>query len=114
MLKQYNAKSTFFMNGMNFGDATQAPYPDVMRRMYSEGHQLASHTWSHADLNTLDSAGRRSQMAQLEALLKTNFGFIPTYMRPPYGNCNSDCLADMAALGYHVILWNIGECLARV
>lgn len=46
-------------------------------------------------------------MAQLEGLLNNIFGWIPTYMRPPYGDCGGACQADMAALGYHVIMWNI-------
>jgi peptidoglycan/xylan/chitin deacetylase (PgdA/CDA1 family) len=33
--------------------------------------QIASHTWSHADLDTLDADGIKSEMTQLEAALKT-------------------------------------------
>jgi peptidoglycan/xylan/chitin deacetylase (PgdA/CDA1 family) len=75
--------------------------------MVSEGHQIASHTYQHADLDSLDTAGRQQQMGLVEGLLKNIFGYFPTYMRPPYGNCGAACQADMAALGYHVIMWNI-------
>jgi peptidoglycan/xylan/chitin deacetylase (PgdA/CDA1 family) len=100
-------KSTFFINGNNYVDASQAPYPDIFRRMVAEGHQIASHTYQHQDLNALDTAGRQSQMTLNEQMFANILGYFPTYMRPPYGNCNGACLADMAALGYHVITWSI-------
>jgi hypothetical protein len=46
-------------------------------------------------------------MAGVEEITRDIFGTIPTYMRPPFGKCNAACQADMSALGYHVITWNI-------
>lgn len=40
MLQEYGAKATFFM----VGEGSQA-YPDTIRRMRSEGHQVGSHTY---------------------------------------------------------------------
>ncbi|KAH8892816.1 glycoside hydrolase/deacetylase [Thozetella sp. PMI_491] len=106
-LSQAGIKSTFFINGANYGDTASAPYPDILRRMVSDGHQIGSHTWSHADLNAIDTNTRRTEMAKIEGLTKSIFGWIPTYMRPPYGNCDGPCQQDMADLGYHVIIWNV-------
>lgn len=79
-----------------------------MRRIVAKGHQVASHTFQHTDLDTLDTNGRRQQIASnKEALHDILGGVFPTYMRPPYGNCNGACLGDMAALGYHIVLWNV-------
>lgn len=36
--------------------------------------QIASHTWSHADLDSLDAAGVKSQMTQLEVALEKAIG----------------------------------------
>lgn len=107
LLDRYGAKVTFFVNGDNFGKIREAPYPDMLWRMVHAGHQIGSHTWNHADLNAISSDDRRSQMASIEQLTAEMFGAIPTYMRPPYGNCNAACLADLSALGYHVIGWNV-------
>lgn len=107
LLARYGAKSTFFLNGLNFGDIRQAPNPDVVRRMVAEGHQVGSHTYQHADLNAIDSNARRQQMGLQEEAIRDILGFFPTYMRPPYGNCDGACLADMNALGYHVINWSL-------
>ncbi|GKT89873.1 chitin deacetylase [Colletotrichum tofieldiae] len=72
LLKKYNATATFMITGNNNakGEIDNATFPWVStikyavcftlplvsrltlndRRMYADGHQIASHTWSHADL----------------------------------------------------------------
>ena len=57
--------------------------------MYDGDHQLASHTWSHADLCNITSAQRKDEMYKNEMALRNIVGVIPTYMRPPYSSCNA-------------------------
>lgn len=75
--------------------------------MYSEGHQIASHTWSHADLSTLTTAQRQHEMYANEMALRNILGFFPTYMRPPYSSCTGACESDMAKMGYHVTYFDL-------
>ena len=42
-----DVKATFFVSGYR-----AANYPETLKRMVSEGHQLASHTQNHENLNT--------------------------------------------------------------
>ncbi len=90
--------------------------------MYSEGQQVASHTWSHADLCNITSEQRRNEMYKNEMALRNILGVIPTYMRPPYSDCTAGrfprflprismhadndtecgCEADLQELGYHI------------
>lgn len=67
VLSSYNAKATFFITGINNGkgaiDTTPA-WNAVIHKMYAAGHQLASHTWSHADLSTLTEDRRRNEMVR--------------------------------------------------
>ncbi|RPA72947.1 glycoside hydrolase/deacetylase [Ascobolus immersus RN42] len=111
MLKEYNAKATFFITGINLGkgsiDDEATGYPAIIRRMVADGHQIASHTWSHADLSTLDEATRRSEMIKLEMALRNILGYIPTYMRPPYSSCNAACQATLTTLGYHITYFDL-------
>ena len=48
VLEAYNTKATFFITGNNNGkkpiDDQDSPWPDLLRRMYESGHQLASHS----------------------------------------------------------------------
>lgn len=106
ILKQYNFKATFFITGNNLHkgaiDVT-TPYPTIIKRMIAEGHQVASHTWSHYDLSLLTTAQRVQQMVKNERAIANIIGRYPTYMRPPYSSCSqeSGCWNDMATLGYH-------------
>ncbi|RJE26488.1 chitin deacetylase [Aspergillus sclerotialis] len=110
MLASYGVRATFFIVGNNGNNGVidqVAQWTSDIQRMNSEGHQVASHTYTHPDLMTLTSAARRDQMYQNEQALFNVFGKIPTYMRPPYLAFNGDCAADMTALGYHVISTNL-------
>lgn len=111
ILDKYHAKATFFITGVNSGkgqiDDFTHPWGSLIQRMHYSGHQLASHTWSHQDLNAVTPTQRRDQMLKNEAALRNIMGAIPTYMRPPYSKCNETCLKDMAQLGYHIISFNM-------
>ena len=112
LLKQYGFRATFFITGNNNGkgaiDVT-APYPSLIRRMIADGHQVASHTWSHYSLDQISSDMRKDQMVKNERAIANLIGKYPTYMRPPYSQCSSasGCQADMQALGYHRILFDL-------
>lgn len=106
VLTQYNVAATFFLIGQ--ACVSTPANTATVRRMQSLGvHQICSHTYTHPDLNTLNSSERYSQMQRTDAVLQNILGVSPTYMRPPYGNCDAGCLADMAALRFHVIVWDI-------
>ncbi|CAF3470990.1 unnamed protein product [Fusarium graminearum] len=113
LLDSKNVKATFFVAGNNRAkghmDDSSNPWPAVMRRMHTAGHHIASHTWTHRNLNTVNSTIRTSEMIYNEMAFRNLFGWIPTYMRPPYLECNagSGCLAEMSRLGYHVVDQNV-------
>ncbi len=110
VLDEYGAKATFFINGENWSSGISdpsTPWPDILKRMDKAGHQIGSHTWSHADLSLADSATRQAQVHQLEAALFDVIGKAPTYLRPPYASCDSDCLEETAQMGYHVVNFDV-------
>ncbi|KAJ4509413.1 hypothetical protein HRR83_006409 [Exophiala dermatitidis] len=111
LLKEANAHATFFVSGNNNGKGAidQTPrWTDAIKRMAEEGHQIASHGWSHADLDRTPSDGRKLEMVKNERALSNILNKYPTYMRPPYLRCNNEtgCLRDMRALGYHVVSYS--------
>ncbi|KAK6529408.1 hypothetical protein TWF281_008584 [Arthrobotrys megalospora] len=111
ILKDSGAKATFFITGSNLAkgsiDDPALPWASLIRRMYREGHQIAAHTWTHPDLETLSESSRRREMYRLELAFSKILGKIPTYMRPPYSSCEDSCLATMKILGYHVIYFDL-------
>jgi peptidoglycan/xylan/chitin deacetylase (PgdA/CDA1 family) len=112
ILKSYGFHATFFITGNNNGKGeidTTAPYPDLIQRMIAEGHQVASHTWSHYSLSNISHELRIEQMVKNEMAFNNIIGMWPTYMRPPYSDCTeeSGCWADLQALGYHRVYFDL-------
>ncbi|KAF2473248.1 glycoside hydrolase/deacetylase [Lindgomyces ingoldianus] len=113
IFKSYNARATFFITGNNINkgeiDLASTGFPAVIQRMHTDGHQIASHTWTHLDLSAITAVDRKNQMYKNEMALRNILGFFPTYMRPPYSSCTSasGCESDLANLGYHVIYFDV-------
>ena len=53
-------KATFFVSGYR-----AANYPETLKRIVDEGHQLANHTYNHANLNTLSAAKVRKEISSV-------------------------------------------------
>lgn len=66
ILKKKGVKATFFMNGNNYGNI--ANYATLVKRAHKDGHQLASHTYSHKDLATLSKSAVTKEMTQRKSL----------------------------------------------
>ncbi|KAI4687419.1 hypothetical protein J4E81_008270 [Alternaria sp. BMP 2799] len=111
--KAAGAKATFFVTGVNINkgaiDDTSKPWAATIKRMIAEGHQVASHTWSHQDLSAITSQQRYDQMVRNEMAFANIMGKFPTYMRPPYSSCTaaSGCQKDLADLGYVVSYFDL-------
>lgn len=112
-LARYKVNATFFITGNNGGkgriDDPSTPWPNILKSMYAAGHQLASHTWTHEDLTQLPANQVQNQVIYNEMAFRNIFGFVPTYIRPPYGFCagSSGCLDFLNSMGYHVIIWDV-------
>ncbi|KAL4963290.1 chitin deacetylase [Aspergillus stella-maris] len=98
ILSQYGARATFFV----LGDAA-ASNPGILTRIRNEGHQVASHTYTHPSLASLGDAGIRSEMTQLDNVIRPALGVVPSYMRPPYLETSPAMLQTMANMNYRVI-----------
>ncbi len=98
-LKKHGAKATFFLVG------TQVQkYPEVVRDIRNDGHQLANHSWNHDDLTMLGSTAAAEDIARTNRLISDISGVTPAIMRPPYGATNS---AVIDAVGMPEILWSV-------
>lgn len=84
-----DVKATFFVSGYR-----AANYPETLKRMVSEGHQLASHTQNHENLNTLSAAKIADEISRTQDYTTAAGGDNPAYIRPPYGNANKTVRAQ--------------------
>ena len=73
-----NVKATFFINAYKTGDITVEPYKSVLQRMYSSGHHIASHTYDHFDLATLNVDEVWAQMYKNDVAIKQVIGKRPS------------------------------------
>ncbi|ROT38089.1 glycoside hydrolase/deacetylase [Sodiomyces alkalinus F11] len=109
LLDDLDVKATFFVQGSRINrprfDDESTQWPAVLRRMHDAGHHIASHTWTHRNLNQVDSDIQRSEIIHNEMAFRNVFGWIPTYFRAPFLECSvaSGCQGLMNALGYHLI-----------
>ncbi|KAJ3509346.1 hypothetical protein NLJ89_g5267 [Agrocybe chaxingu] len=103
-LNSAGVKATFFMCGRFYGCIYD--YADVVKKAYESGHQIASHTWSHADLTGQSASGVQNEVSRLETALKKILGIKPKWLRPPYGSQNANMLSTLRGLNYKVVTWN--------
>ncbi|PNY28719.1 Peptidoglycan-N-acetylglucosamine deacetylase [Tolypocladium capitatum] len=111
LLSRYDAKATFFVTGRNLGKGAinddGLPWAALIRRMVRDGHQVASHTWSHQRLTELTYPKFLNQMLFNEIALADVLGYFPTYMRPPYSASSAQTDGWLGELGYHVTYFNL-------
>lgn len=103
MLKQRNIKATFFVIGKS-----AKMYPQIVRRIIEEGHEIGNHTWTHASLTTRSDAQIRSELKMSEDALVEAAGYRPHLIRPPYGAVSTRIKEFMySEFGYSTIMWSV-------
>lgn len=101
---RYDVLVTFFFLGANLEfDATNR---QAAQLAFEQGHQVASHAWSHTDLTTLSADGVREELEKTSDVLQNVTGHRPRYMRPPYGTVNDVVTAVITEEGYKSVLWS--------
>jgi peptidoglycan/xylan/chitin deacetylase (PgdA/CDA1 family) len=108
LLKKKGVKATFFINGDNVSDIRNSSIRSIIKRMYNEGHNVLSHTWSHKDLTKVSDTKFRSELKLLEDQIYDIIGKRPKAIRPPYGSNNSKVINNLKYFGYsYGILWHV-------
>lgn len=103
MLKARGIKATFFLIGQN-----AAEYPDIVKRIAAEGHELGNHSWSHPQLTKLSPDALRDQIAKTADAINAATGHPPTVMRPPYGATTPYITQWLyKEFGTKVIMWSV-------
>lgn len=98
-LEQYHVPATFMVVGKQIASHTAE-----LKREAANGHDIASHTWDHADLTALSTAGIQSEVDRTQAAVMNVLGKQPFMLRPPYGAYNQTVLQTV---NMPLILWSI-------
>jgi len=98
ILKQYNAKATFFCIGDNV-----CKHPDIFEQVKNDDHAIGNHTFNHLKGWDTDDKIYLDNFLQADKLLDTKL------FRPPYGRMKKSQLKLLqeAKPGVQAIMWNI-------
>lgn len=116
ILRIYNIKATFFVLAQN-----AKKYPEIMRRMKEDGHIIANHSYSHANLSShlysqYNDMLLREVVESDKVISKYMSDAFPRYFRAPYGAwtaTHADKLNRIASVRDYIgpVFWSVGGSL---
>ena len=100
-LQTSNVKATFFVLGQNLLSSSSKT---TLKNMVAQGHNIASHSYTHPDLTKLTSSQVTLELKQTDDLIRSIVGFSPKYFRPPYLAYNYYVDQVVKSFGYTTIM----------
>ncbi len=101
-LDKYDAKATFFMLSNNVKNN-----PDIARKVADEGHEVANHSISHANLKAVNKKQAKNEVKESAKVIEDVTGVKPKSFRPPYGNYTDDVMDFAVESNQTIILWSV-------
>ncbi|KOU70976.1 bi-functional transferase/deacetylase [Streptomyces sp. MMG1533] len=81
VLKKHHAHAVFFVTG-----TMTSRYPDLVRRMVAEGHEVGLHTFNHPDLSLQSKKRIDWELSQNQLAITGAAGIRTSLFRPPYSS----------------------------
>ncbi|MFJ4789025.1 glycosyltransferase [Streptomyces sp. NPDC088794] len=81
VLKKHHAHAVFFVTG-----TMTSRYPELVRRMIAEGHEVGLHTFNHPDLSFQSKKRIDWELSQNQLALAGAAGIRSSIFRPPYSS----------------------------
>lgn len=103
LLKQYNARATFFCIGRNIQQ-----HPQILKEIIANGHTVGNHTYTHAkSFGFFGFYKVRSELQKTSALVKQITGLDMKFFRPCFGVTNPNIARSVKTLNLHSIGWSV-------
>ncbi|MGE7093705.1 polysaccharide deacetylase family protein [Lysinibacillus sp. NPDC048646] len=99
LLAKYDAKATFFVVGQN-----AEKNPEVVLRMYEEGHEIANHTYTHPLKTNVPNLIK--EIEQTHETIYSISGYSPILFRPVEGQYTDAMIDAIVKEGYKVVMWS--------
>lgn len=99
ILEKYDAKATFFVVGQH-----AEKNPEVILRMYEDGHELANHTYTHPIRSSV-----KKILKEIELTNDTIFsitGYSPVLFRPVEGQYTDALVNAVTKEGFKLVMWS--------
>jgi peptidoglycan-N-acetylglucosamine deacetylase len=103
-------RAVFFLttSRMNGDNRREYQEREIAREIVRRGHIVASHTYDHLSLLSLESSKVRFELTESEQMFEIAFGERPWLLRPPGGNRSVRIDRLIAARGYTQVHWTLG------
>lgn len=101
VLKREGITATFFVVGK-----MAEKYPDLVRRIHQDGHEISNHTYNHADLTRLTDSELVFELENTRRVVSEIIGQDPHFFRPPGGQYNRKVIKTAERAGYTMVLWS--------
>ncbi|KAF9947096.1 Carbohydrate esterase 4 protein [Modicella reniformis] len=106
-LDAVGGKGTFFLNGNNHVNIFEPKARNTTKYLFDHGHQIASHTWTHPNLNTLTRKQIVSEFKKNDDALYEILKIRSAFMRPPFGEYNDLVLSVARERGQRLVMWDL-------
>lgn len=98
-LKERNVCVTFFVTGEH-----AKLHPDIIKRMYEEGHLIGNHTYSHIQLTKSNREKFKDELVRTSEVIQEITGGEVIYVRPPYGTWDKKFEEELDMIP---VLWTV-------
>ena len=100
ILDIYNVKTTFFVGG-----SWAVKNLDLVKEIYSKGHEIGNHGFYHKDQDNLDYDGNLQEIKMCHEVLSKNLGIEMRLFAPPSGAYSVNTIDAASNLNYKTIMW---------
>ncbi len=102
LLKQYNAKATFFCIGKHI-----EAHPDLFKSIIAQKHTIGNHTYSHANhFGFFSTAKVTSELQQTSTIIKQLTHLNVSLYRPAFGITNPNIKRALKMTGLQSVGWS--------
>ena len=96
----YNVKTTFFVGG-----CWAVKNMDLVKKIYSKGHEIANHGFYHKNQDELDYDSNLQEIKMCHKVISENIGIEMDLFAPPSGAYSTTTIDVASSLNYRTIMW---------
>ncbi len=100
ILELHNVKTTFFIGG-----SWAVKNLDVVKEIYSRGHEIGNHGFYHKDQDNLNYDANLQEIKMCHEVISKNLGIEMTLFAPPSGAYSISTVDAATNLNYKTIMW---------
>jgi len=102
VLKKHGVQATFFLLG-----ARVEKYPEVVKRIDEEQHEIGNHTFWHPELTKTGVENMKFEIEKSDKAITSVLREKPELFRAPYGSLTEEMVQTLPDLGYKAVGWSI-------